>query len=89
MAVNCSVSPLATDATAGDTVMAVSTAGSTVKAAVPEMSDDGSVAVMVAAPTPVAVALPCDPGLLEMVVTELDDDDHVTESVRSAVLRSE
>ena len=89
MAANCSALPLATDASVGDTVMAVSTAAVTVKAAVPEMSADGSVAVMVAAPTPVAVALPCDPVLLEMVATELDDDDHVTESVRSAVLRSE
>ena len=89
VAANCSDCPLATDANDGDTVTAVSTAGSTVNAAVPEMSDDGSVAVMVAPPTPAAVALPCDPALLETVATELEDDDHVTELVRSAVLRSE
>ena len=83
------MSPLATDATVGATVTATRMAGVTVRTAVPLISDDGSVAVMVAAPTPMAVALPCDPVLLEIVATELDEDDHVTESVRLAVLRSE
>ena len=89
MAANCSVSPLATDAATGATLTDTRVAAVTVRAAVPEMSDDGSVAVTVAAPTPVAVALPCDPVLLEMVATELDDDDHVTELVRLTVLRLE
>ena len=48
MAVNCWVSPVAMEAVVGATVMLSSTAGVTVKTAVPEMSPD--VAVMVVAP---------------------------------------
>ena len=58
--------------------MATRTAGVTVSAAVPWMSDEGSVAVMVATPTPVAVARPAEPEALETVATEDDDVDHVT-----------
>ena len=69
--------------------MATRTAGVTVSAAVPWMSEEGSVAVMVATPTPFAVASPWLPEALDTVATEEDDVDHVTVLVRSAVLRSE
>jgi len=79
---------LATDAAVGETVMAVSTAAVTVKAAVPKMSEsEGSVAVMVAAPTAAPVARPWEPEALETVASEVDDQ--VTEVVMFAVLRSE
>jgi hypothetical protein len=89
VAVNCWVWPWATEAAVGLTEMAVNTAGVTVSTAVPEMSPD--VAVMVVAPDPLAVAVasPCDPEVLETVAVEVTDDDHVTESVRSAVLELE
>src|SRR5580704_7157782 len=69
--------------------MAVNTAGVTVSTAVPEMSPE--VAVMVVAPDPLAVAVasPCEPEVLETVAVEVIDDDHVTELVRSAVLKLE
>ncbi len=50
MAVNCWVSPAAMEAVVGATVMLSSTAGVTVKTAVPKMSPE--VAVMVVAPWP-------------------------------------
>ncbi len=89
MAVNCWVWPWAIDAVTGDTAMLTSTAGVTVSTAVPEMSPE--VAVMVVAPDPlgVAVARPWEPEVLETVAVEVSDDDHVTESVRVAVLTLE
>jgi hypothetical protein len=80
---------LGTDAAVGETVTATRTAGSTVTAAVPLNTEDGSVAVMVAAPVPVAVTNPWEPDALETVATALLDDDQVTVSVRFWVLRSE
>ncbi len=73
----------------GETVMLTNTAGVTVSTAVPEMSPE--VAVMVVAPDPlgVAVARPWEPEVLETVAVEVSDDDHVTESVRVAVLALE
>ena len=62
-------------------------AGVTVSAAVPEMSPD--VAVMVVAPVATPVARPWEPEVFETVAVPVTDDDHVTESVRLAVLRSE
>ena len=64
---------------------ATSTAGRTVITAVPETSDDGSVAVIVAAPVATAVTKPDDD--TDAVVAL--DEDHVTVSVRSAVEPSE
>ena len=64
---------------------ATSTAGRTVITAVPETSDDGSVAVIVAAPVATAVTKPDD----DTVAAPVSDDDHVTVSVRSAVEPSE
>jgi hypothetical protein len=61
--------------------------GVTVRAAVPEMSPE--VAVMVVAPVATPVARPWEPEVLETVAVPVTDDDHVTESVRSAVLRLE
>jgi hypothetical protein len=89
VAVNCWVWPWATETAVGLTVMAVSTAGVKVNTAVPEMSPD--VAVMVVAPDPLAVAVasPREPAVLETVAVEVTDDDHVTELVRSAVLKLE
>jgi hypothetical protein len=89
VAVNCCVSPFGTEAAVGETVTATRTAGSTVTAAVPLSRDDGSVAVMVAAPVPVAVTNPWEPDALETVATELLDDDQVTFVVRFCVVRSE
>ncbi len=83
MAVNCWVPPAAIDAVVGETLMLTSTAGVTVRAAIPAMSPD--VAVMVVAPVATPVARP----VLETVAVPVSDDDHVTESVRLAVLRSE
>ena len=90
VAVNCSPAPTATLATGGATVIATSVAGSegrgvTVSAATPDTSDEGSLAVMVAAPSATPVAKP----LLEILAVVVDEEDHVTESVRSRVLRSE
>ena len=87
VAVYCWVSPTGTFCAAGETVIDTSTAGRTVITEVPVM--DPSVAVMVAAPLPLAVARPCDPDVLEIVAVDVDDDDHVTVLVRSAVDRSE
>ena len=83
VAANCWVWPWAIDAATGDTEMLTNTAGVTVSTAVPEMRPD--VAVMVVAPVATPVARP----VLETVAVPVNDDDHVTESVRLAVLRSE
>ena len=72
MAVNCWVPPTGIEAVAGVTLMLSSTAGRTVKAAVPEMSPE--VAVMVVAPLPTPVASPP----LDTVAAEVSDDDQVT-----------
>jgi len=58
-------------------------AGVTVKTPNPAVSPD--VAVMVVAPVATPVANP----VLETVAVEVSDDDHVTASVRSAVLKLE
>ena len=71
---------------AGDTGMAM---GVTVTAAVPESTAAGSEAVMVVAPVAMPVTSPCEPGAFEIDAVPGNDDDHVTESVRSWVLRSE
>src|ERR1700691_4229284 len=71
--------------TAGVTTMPIRTAGVTVKAAVPGMSVDGSVAVMVTAPVATPVASPVD----ETEAVVADDVDHVTLSVRFCVVRFE
>src|SRR5580658_7576878 len=84
VAVNCWVSPAAIDAVGGDTAMLTSTAGVMVRTAVPRMSPE--VAVMVEAPVATAVARPWEPEALDTVASAVTDDDHVTESVRSAVL---
>ena len=64
-----------------------STAAVTVKAAVPDIDPD--VAVMVEAPMATPVARPWLPGELDTVAADVFDEDHVTELVRSTVLRSE
>jgi hypothetical protein len=87
VAVNCWVSPAGTDAVVGVTLMLRRTGGITVMTAVPEMSPE--VAVMVVAPVATAVARPWDPEVFDTVPVPVSDDDHVTESVRLAVLRSE
>jgi hypothetical protein len=61
--------------------------GVTVRTAVPEMSPE--VAVMVVAPVATPLARPWEPDALEIVAVEVSDDDHVTDVVRLAVLRSE
>jgi hypothetical protein len=83
VALNCWVCPAEIEAVNGETLMLTSTAGATVRAAVPEMSPE--VAVMVVAPVPTPVARP----ELETVAVPVTDDDHVAELVRSAVLRLE
>ena len=85
VAVSCWVSPAGTFATGGVTTTATNTAGKTVITAVPEISDDGSVAVIVAAPIATPVTKPDDD--TDAVVAL--DEDHVTVSVRSAVEPSE
>ena len=65
--------------------MATSTAGVTVRAAVPGMSVDGSVAVMVTAPVATPVASPVD----EIVAVAALDDDQVTLLVTFWVVRLE
>src|SRR5450432_3430927 len=89
VAVNCTAWPEATDVRIGDTVMARSTAGVTVRAATPGMEVDGSVAVIVTAPLDTPVASPCDPLALEMVAVAAFEVLQVTVSVRFLVLRSE
>ena len=84
---NGSDSPSGIDATVGDTVTVNRTAGSTVIAAVPVT--EPSTAMIVASPVPAAVARPCDPEVFETVATDVDEDDHVTVSVRFWVLRFE
>ena len=81
---NCSVWPTATESTGGDTVTLTRTAGVTVRAAVPEILVDGSVAVMVTAPVATPVASPVE----ETVAVAFFDDAQVTLSVRFCVLRS-
>src|SRR5580700_3598011 len=89
VAANCWVWPWAIDAATGETLMLTSTAGVTVSTAVPEMSPE--VAVMVVAPSPLAVAVasPREPEVFETVAVPVTDDDHVTDEVRLAVLRLE
>jgi hypothetical protein len=69
--------------------MATRTAGVTVKAAVPGMANDGSVAVTVTAPVATPVARPWECALFEMVAVPAADVDHVTVLVRFWVLRLE
>ena len=85
VASNCCDSPTGTLAAGGDTVTATNTFGSTVITAVPEMSDDGSVAVIVVAPVATAVTKPVE----DTVAVAGVEDDHVTELVRFAVEPSE
>jgi hypothetical protein len=85
VAVSCWVSPTGTLAVAGDTVTDTRTAGSTVITAVPEMSDDGSVAVIVVAPVATAVTKPVE----DTVAVAGVDDDQVTVLVKLAVVPSE
>ncbi len=61
------------------------TAGRTVITAVPEISEDGSAAEMVATPVATPVTRPVD----DTDAVESLEDDHVTELVRSLVLKSE
>src|SRR5580658_8768120 len=84
---NCSVWPTPRDATGGVTATATSTAGVTVRAAVPGMPDE--VAVMVTAPVATPVARPWEPDALETVAVPFADDDQVTLSVRFCVVRLE
>src|ERR1019366_9752950 len=77
------------EVSAGVTVMAVSRAGSTVKADVPLRRADGSLAVMVERPGARPVARPSDPSTLETVASRPLDEDHVTLLVRFCVLRLE
>src|ERR1019366_3209647 len=90
VAVNCSPAPTAILAAAGDTVTETRTegiggAGVTVSAAVPEIRALGSLAVIVVTPSTTPVASP----VFDTVAVVVNDEDHVTESVRSRVLRSE
>ncbi len=85
VAVSCCVSPAATFAAGGETVTATKTAGSTVITAVPEIKEDGSVAVIVAAPVATAVTRPFD----DTVAVAVLEDDHVTDLVKLAVDPSE
>ena len=64
---------------------ATSTAGSTVITAVPEIVDEGSVAVIVAAPVATAVTNPVE----ETVAVPVLDEDQVTVLVRFVVEPSE
>ena len=68
VAVNCCVSPLATEVEAGVTVMDTSSAGMTVRTVEPETLPE--VAVMVVVPSPTAVARPV-PLMAATVVAEL------------------
>jgi hypothetical protein len=85
VAVNCWVSPAGTFATSGDTVTATNTAGRTVITAVPEISDEGSVAVIVATPVALDFTNPDD----DTLAAAVSEDDHVTVLVKSAVEPSE
>ena len=85
VAMSCCVSPAGTLASGGDTVTATNTAGNTVITAVPEMSDEGSVAVIVVAPVAAAVTRPVE----DTDAVAGVEDDHVTESVKLAVVPSE
>jgi hypothetical protein len=48
----------------------------------------GSIAVMIAVPTDIAVTSPADPAAFEMEATAGTDDDHVTAAVMSWVVPS-
>jgi hypothetical protein len=87
VAVNCWVCPAAIEAVVGETAMVTRTAGATVKTVAPEMSPE--VAVMVDAPVATPVARPWEPEAFETVAVPVTDDDHVTESVMSCVVRLE
>jgi hypothetical protein len=87
VAVNCWVCPATIEAVAGETVILKSTPGVTVTPAVPEMLDKD--ALMVLAPVATPVASPWEPEALETVAVPVTDDDHVTESVMSCVVRLE
>ena len=95
VAVNCSPAPTATSATGGVTAMATRLGvigietGVTVNAATPDRSELESAAVIVTAPVATPVARPWEPAALEIVAVVAADEDHVTWSVRSRVLRSE
>jgi hypothetical protein len=64
---------------AGDTGVVT---GVTVSTAVPESKELGSVALIVVAPSATPVASPWEPGMFETVALLVNDEDHVTESVR-------
>ena len=85
MAVSGWVSPAGTLAAGGDTETESSTAGNTVMTAVPDSREEGSAAVMVAAP----VACPFTFPVADTVAAAVFDDDHVTELVRFWVVPSE
>lgn len=85
MAVYWSLCPIPTESAGGVTAMPINTAGVTVSAAVPGIFDDGSVAVMVIAPSATPVA---NPWALTVAVVGLDED-QVTLSVKFCVFRSE
>ena len=79
MAENCWVSPAATDAVPGLTVMEVSVAGFTLNA--PDPATAPTPAVMLVAPIAIAVAIPLAP----TEATPGFDDDQEAEAERSCV----
>ena len=81
VAVYCFVVPLAMDEPTGVTWMFERVAAVTARTVKPETLPE--VAVMVVEPTPAPVARPCEPAVLEMVATEVADEDQVTWAVRS------
>ncbi len=86
MAVNCRVSPLATEGVAGVTPIETSVAAVTVS--VVEPLTPLSAAEMVVAPTNAADAKPCEPAALLMLAASVLLEAQVTVVVRSCVVAS-
>ena len=84
----CSVSSTRS-ALSGVTSMDTNVAAVTVSVAVPDLPVPISVAVIVVMPTADETANPLEPAALLTVATEISEDVHVTDDVRSCVVRSE
>ncbi len=86
VAVNCCVAPFGSDTEAGVTLMDVAVTEPTVMTVFPLIEPE--VAVIVVEPFATAVAKPCLPAALLIVVTPATEELHVADAVRFCVLPS-
>jgi len=87
VALNCCFVPRETLAAPGLTVIDISVSSVTFSVAVPVFPETGSTAVIVVSPAANEMANPLEPAALLTVATAMSEDVHVTDDVKSCVVR--